>query len=180
MKTTEIPIDSPCHEDWDAMNGGRKRRHCGQCDKDVFHLSKMTSADARDLLNRRDDICVRYEHDTLGNILFRDDSFGGRLALQWEGVRKMLAVAALIAPGLGLLGCEGLVMGEPAGDRFPRVFEEEPVTVTIIQEDAPETPVVLEPKEPAAVEPLLRMGRRVMMGKRAPVEAPKSEIMGLL
>lgn len=73
MRRTHLPISSPCHEDWDAMDRVARGRFCGQCDKQVFDLSSMTERDAKDVLREHagSNICVRYCHDTDGTIRFR-------------------------------------------------------------------------------------------------------------
>lgn len=182
MKTTDVTIKNPCNEDWDAMSGGRKRRHCASCDKDVFHLSQMTQEEAQKLLRERDaSICVRYAHDETGSILFRDSTLGGRLELQWEGVRKLVAAAALVVPGLALVACDAATtMGDvaPADPNYagahhrPSAPEPRPVTVTIIDGEAPRVSVRpapiatprtprprLEPRTPVVTPIEKRMGR---------------------
>ncbi len=185
MKTTDVTINNPCNEDWDAMNGGRKRRHCGSCDKDVFHLSQMTRREATHLLETRDaSICVRYRYDDQGNIEFRDSTLGGRLELQWEGVRKLVAAAAIVLPGFALTACDtGQTMGQmeavhaqPSGTNHGyNRGEPRPVTVTIIdgQPALTVTPEAhVEPAEPV-VKPIERP--HVRMGRRAP---PVKRLMG--
>ena len=190
MKTTDVTINNPCSEDWDEMSGGRKRRHCSSCDKDVFHLSEMTHVEARDLLASRDaSICVRYRYRQDGTILFRDSTLSGRMELQWEGVRKLVAAAALV-PGLALAACDsGAVTGEVspvASQRHSWQGEPAPVTVTIIDGQAPRvsvtresSPVVRVIEERPVEEPHIRMGRRAperkLMGK---IAAPVFERMG--
>jgi hypothetical protein len=194
MKTTDVPINNPCNEDWDAMSGGRKRRHCGSCDKDVFHLSNMTRAEADELLATRDSsICVRYTHDADGNLYFRDSTFGGRLDLQWEGLRKLVAAAALVVPGLGLVACDTQqAMGDIAPpqhrtiDYRPHAQEPPPVTVTIIDGEAPRIVArpspghspYARPVKPHVVPldpPRARMGRRAAPIKKMGEAKPRPE-----
>lgn len=62
MQRSEAPIQSPCSEDWNAMEGNDQRRFCGQCAKHVHNLSAMTEGEARAVVADRD-VCVRYSVD---------------------------------------------------------------------------------------------------------------------
>ncbi len=74
MRSTTLPIASPCHESWDAMNGGEARRFCGVCQKDVHNLSAMAQAEAQALLREKsgEHLCVRYSSEADGTLRFRD------------------------------------------------------------------------------------------------------------
>jgi hypothetical protein len=73
MRRLHLPIADPCHENWDAMSPVQRGRFCKSCDKQVFDLSSMTEPEARGVLREHagGNICVRYCHDTAGNIRFR-------------------------------------------------------------------------------------------------------------
>ena len=48
MRRLHLPIQDPCHENWDAMNlEGEGRRFCDVCTKHVHDLSVMTERKAR-------------------------------------------------------------------------------------------------------------------------------------
>jgi len=74
MRSRPIEIASPCHESWDAMNGGEERRFCGVCQKDVHNLSAMRHDEAEALLKERsgEHLCVRYTAEADGSLRFRD------------------------------------------------------------------------------------------------------------
>lgn len=76
MRRTHLPISSPCHEDWDAMDRVERGRFCGQCDKQVFDLSSMTEREAKGVLAEHAGarICVRYCHGSDGAIRFRPEA----------------------------------------------------------------------------------------------------------
>jgi hypothetical protein len=76
MRRTHLPISSPCHEDWDAMDRVERGRFCGQCDKQVFDLSSMTEREAKGVLAEHAGarICVRYCHESDGAIRFRPEA----------------------------------------------------------------------------------------------------------
>jgi hypothetical protein len=73
MRRTHLPIADPCHEDWDAMDPVERGRFCRSCDKQVYDLSSMTEHEARGVLQEHagENLCVRYCHDSAGNIRFR-------------------------------------------------------------------------------------------------------------
>lgn len=74
MRMRQVEITSPCHESWDAMNGGEERRFCGVCQKDVHNLSAMRHDEAEALLKERsgEQLCVRYTAESDGSLRFRD------------------------------------------------------------------------------------------------------------
>jgi hypothetical protein len=67
-----LPILEPCAEDWSAMTGDERRRHCSSCDREVVHLSAMTVDEAWQALSARpgERVCVRYNCDADDNIVF--------------------------------------------------------------------------------------------------------------
>jgi hypothetical protein len=59
-------IASPCSADWDQMKGDERVRFCGSCQKNVYNLSALTSADAEALIREKEgNLCAR--------IYLRDD-----------------------------------------------------------------------------------------------------------
>ena len=67
----KIPIQEPCHENWDSMCGSDQKRFCDSCDKNVHNLSEMTENQARDLLKEEESLCIRYRTHRSGHIRFR-------------------------------------------------------------------------------------------------------------
>src|SRR5690242_16906019 len=56
-----IRVASPCKEDWNAMQGDDRARHCLRCDQNVYNLSDMTREEAEALiLAKEGKLCVRY------------------------------------------------------------------------------------------------------------------------
>lgn len=41
-----VRIPEPCPVSWNKMHGSRTVRYCSHCEKNVDHLSKMTTGDA--------------------------------------------------------------------------------------------------------------------------------------
>jgi hypothetical protein len=117
MKRTEAPIASPCHEDWDGMDGDARSRFCGQCSKSVHHLSDMTEAAAVTLLadTTQGRLCVRYRYRPDNNqIVFRDSPAPARSRLARTARRLAVALPLLAAPALA--AASGSVeVGQPTG-----------------------------------------------------------------
>lgn len=107
MRSSQVNIDSPCHESWEAMDGDEERRFCGVCQKHVHNLSAMRHDEAQALLKQSagEHLCVRYSAETDGTLRFRDLVPRGHLT------RKLLrtAFAAVM-----LAACT------PHGDDAPR------------------------------------------------------------
>lgn len=73
-RLSTLRVAEPCHEDWDAMTGDARRRHCDHCRLHVTDLSELTTAEAEDLLARGGPdgrLCVRYTRDPDGRIVNR-------------------------------------------------------------------------------------------------------------
>lgn len=73
MHRSQVPVRSACGQRWDEMQGGARRRFCDACQRDVTNLSALTEKEAGALLGRAGEerVCVRYESDREGRILFR-------------------------------------------------------------------------------------------------------------
>lgn len=93
MKPLHLPIASPCHEDWDAMDPTARGRFCHKCEKQVLDVSTMTEREARSTLSscRGTHVCVRYQHDDAGTIRFRPEP---RVAAAAAGVVLTTLLAA--------------------------------------------------------------------------------------
>jgi hypothetical protein len=75
MRRLHLPIQEPCHENWDAMSqAGDAQRFCDVCVKQVHDLSALTEPQARAVLaneSAKGRVCVRYKADRDGNIKFK-------------------------------------------------------------------------------------------------------------
>lgn len=91
-------VKTPCHEQWDAMHGDNRSRHCEKCNHSVFNLSEMTSAQAARIVQGSADrpLCVRYSLNSKGEIDHRS-----RFAILNSGWRT---VSLLLATACALLG----------------------------------------------------------------------------
>jgi hypothetical protein len=111
MNKNEIPIASPCGQDWRSMKPGQKGRYCDACKKTVHDLSAMTRREARALLAAppTEGLCVRYLYDAHGDIAFRDTVPAGSLVR----AKRALAAAAALALPMSLAACMGAAVPPP-------------------------------------------------------------------
>jgi hypothetical protein len=65
-------IAEPCHEDWDAMTGDLRERHCARCELRVVDLSELRRDAAAELLRRDGRRCVRFTRAD-GRLVTRSD-----------------------------------------------------------------------------------------------------------
>src|SRR4051794_23741089 len=103
MKTSDLPIASPCSVDWETMNPRATGRFCGDCKKVVADLSSLREKDAKARLAAAPDgLCVRYLYDEHGNVWFKDSALVATAGL----LRKRASLAALALMPL-LTACMG-------------------------------------------------------------------------
>jgi hypothetical protein len=100
MNTTDLPIKiriaSPCHARWDEMRGDHQSRFCNQCQKNVYNLSTLTTAEAAALIKSKEgNLCVRFYQRPDGTVLTEDCPVG--LARAWQRTRN------LVLAGVGLI-----------------------------------------------------------------------------
>ena len=66
-----IRIAAPCKANWSDMQGDDRKRHCGDCSKEVYDLSAMTKAEAEQFLwSVVDAPCVKLYRRLDGTIIF--------------------------------------------------------------------------------------------------------------
>ncbi|MEN0063349.1 MAG: carboxypeptidase-like regulatory domain-containing protein [Myxococcota bacterium] len=70
MRRSDVPVEFRCQEDWEAMFGDDRFRHCAVCDRQVVDLSAGTRREAKRVL-RSSTPCVRYRYDRKGRIQFQ-------------------------------------------------------------------------------------------------------------
>jgi hypothetical protein len=201
MRTTDLPIPSPCHADWDAMRNEGTRRFCDSCVKHVHDLSAMTRREASKLLAAQDGgrICVRYTCDTTGTIKFKPESAPvvPIAALTRRQPRRGVPLGHAAAVALALAACTpherddaprptiAVEADDPAARPEvvqPHVFDG-PREIEMKGEVAPPVePAIDEPcdpePEPALERPHVKMGKiapRVVEPPPAPA-APSEEI----
>src|SRR5437879_29867 len=100
MKTTDLPLKlrvaSPCTARWEDMKGDEQMRFCNLCQKNVYNLSALSSADAATLVKSKEGkLCARFYQRADGTVLTDDCPIG--LAKAWKRAQAMvLAGAGLI------------------------------------------------------------------------------------
>jgi len=107
MKRADLPIPTPCHEDWDTMTVVGKTLFCAACKKHVHDLTRMTEAEAREVLARRgaEELCVRYLHDAYGDLVFRMVAPPLVPPSRLAGAKRALALGASIAGVSAIAAC---------------------------------------------------------------------------
>jgi len=103
--TTDLPIKiqiaSPCTARWEDMGGDDRIRFCDHCQKNVYNLSTITTAEAQALLqDTRGRLCARVFQRLDGTILTEDCPVG--LARQWRRV-KSLVIGGMAAIALAFV-----------------------------------------------------------------------------
>jgi hypothetical protein len=88
-----VRIPSPCEQDWNAMHGDARTRHCARCDHTVHDLSALGADAARELLARSEKLCVRGEFSESGVLVSYADLERGRAR---AAARAAMLTAALI------------------------------------------------------------------------------------
>jgi hypothetical protein len=84
-----IKITSPCPADWNQMMGDERKRYCGDCKLNVYNLSGMTQAEAKNLLiNSEGRLCVRFFRRSDGTVLMKDCPVG------WQLFKKRISKTA--------------------------------------------------------------------------------------
>lgn len=135
MKRSDLPIPTPCAQDWDTMTPAGRKRFCGECKKHVHDLSSMLPEDARALLSSppTEGLCVRYLYDEHGTIVFSmTDTTVVPANMLHRAKRALTATAAIAGVAATLTGCMGApqvrqpppqhmreMMGEPAWTPAP-------------------------------------------------------------
>lgn len=164
MKADDLPINSPCDEDWSAMRGDSERRFCDHCARHVHDLSAMTKREAATLLRSAggERLCVRYTLAPDGGIRFREAPAPAPLVQLRARPPERPRPAALARAGVAaalLAACTPHTHDAPCDDT-PTIETHEEVVQGGIEEYTPPPqidvppPPVLEPTPIPHVEPL--------------------------
>jgi hypothetical protein len=113
----DMRIASPCTAAWDAMEGDARARHCGECHKTVYDLSRMERSEALALIREKaGNLCVRLHRRYDGTVLTADCPVGRDR--RRRSFRRWLVATAAACLGWVMLafGCErrNVSMGLPA------------------------------------------------------------------
>jgi hypothetical protein len=107
VRLANLKVASPCHEDWNAMTGDERARHCASCNLTVFNLSSMTTEDAETLLAAHHTrLCVRFYQRADGTVITTDCPVGGR-----RKRRRMKIAASAMAAGAAIAGLGAALSG---------------------------------------------------------------------
>ncbi len=107
MKRADLPIPTPCTEDWDTMTAVGKTLFCATCKKHVHDLTRMTEGEARDVLASKGEasLCVRYLHDAHGDLVFRMVETRLVPVSRLAKAKRMFAFGAAMAGVSALAAC---------------------------------------------------------------------------
>jgi hypothetical protein len=119
MNANELPINEPCHENWDAMSGRGPQRFCGSCTKHVHDLSAMTKGEVATLLQRETAPCVRYSCGPDGALVFKQPTPVTKPAPTHRRSKRALLMAAAM-----VVAAPAIAADAPSGDREPNVLEQ--------------------------------------------------------
>ncbi len=145
MRGSEIEIPEPCHADWALMDPQQRGWFCRACDKRVHDVSNMSEVEARGLLQGDDDICVAFDTDAAGDIMFAPPLV--------PASRLIRSRSGKSAPVLGL--AFALVACTPHGASDPSQVEATDTPVVATPLVIPSRPTRHVDQEPAQVEPVV-------------------------
>lgn len=171
VRSQDIDIPEPCHADWDTMRPEARGRFCFDCKKKVHDLSAMTEREAEAFLERTEceDVCISFEHEPDGAMVFREPAPVVPLSRLLRP-RRVAAAVAGVGVAAALAACAP--HGEPLQIREAEVVAFESPAVVIPHETAstaeppPPTPVADEPCDPQVETPEVDEPVRVR-GRRA-------------
>lgn len=106
------------------MRPEHKGRFCSECSTKVHDLSAMTKPEAQEFLRRTAcaDICVSYEHEDDGTLVFREPAAAPSTLVPIARLRRPRSVAAAVA-GAGM--AVALAACAPHGDPPARSYADE-------------------------------------------------------
>ena len=154
----KFEFDYKCDIPWEEMQGGDRRRFCGNCRKHVHHISSMTKDEALKFLDRHNwEVCVDFYCDSDGEVVFKERE--RRAFLQADGLKQLLASAVAVVP----LVLAAAFMDTDALDEPAVVVHEQPIDLgsaeAAIQPSVPDFSFVSptmpppRPEVPVLVEP---------------------------
>lgn len=112
----DVRVATPCHADWDSMQGDERARFCGICQKDVFDLSGMDARAAEAFVRERShaqtETCIRFFRRADGTVMTNDCPTGVSAKRRRHVVAGAIGASVLSAAGLAV----GLGMRPHMGD----------------------------------------------------------------
>ncbi len=105
-----VKVATPCKAKWSQMKGNDTVRRCELCNQNVYHLSRMTAFEARELLLKTEGrLCVRFFARADGSVLTKDCAVGvkrRRLTLIAAAASVVALVLSAVAATLQAGGLE--------------------------------------------------------------------------
>ncbi len=155
-----VEIATPCHADWDKMEGDERARHCQDCRLNVYNLSDMSRKEAEELVRKNEGhrLCVRFYRRNDGTIITDNCPVGVRrlrnLAIaKWAALAS--AVSAMlyfpIAKAMSFVGVQNspailkgnrALIGDIAEPFVPPTLVNLPIAGKIAIQPLPQTPSV--------------------------------------
>ncbi|MFO0715067.1 MAG: hypothetical protein U0353_34835 [Sandaracinus sp.] len=109
-----LRVVSPCTEDWNAMVGDARVRHCSRCDRDVYDLAEMTRPQIAALLEARGvEPCVRLRRRADGTLVTADACPPETVA---SSTRAGLAVATVAVAITTVAAANATIAREPMAE----------------------------------------------------------------
>lgn len=184
-----VYIASPCAVPWESMSGDERARLCASCNKTVYDVSKMTTAEAEALLQSKGtDACLRIFRRFDGTVLTADCPVG---VAKKKRARRRNVVAGVLAATAAATAAVAIAMRERSDDgavipRVERTFNGNghgtpPITNTNVPIDGVQLPpggmmiepaVAPRPPQTIASQPNATRERASRRTRRAPSVVP--------
>lgn len=88
-----MKVAAPCAVSWDSMEGDERARFCGQCEKNVYNISEMSSREAVNLVREKEGrLCVRFYRRADGTVMTDNCPVGLR---RIRNLLRLVAVTVL-------------------------------------------------------------------------------------
>lgn len=112
-----LRIASPCDASWAEMEGNEQRRHCGQCDKNVYNLTELEPDEIVQLIEETEgQFCGRMYQRTDGTVLTEDCPVG--LARVLRRAKRRTYQAAAFALTLAASAASLFIYGTSRSDQI--------------------------------------------------------------
>ena len=115
-----IEIQTPCTVPWDSMYGDQRIRHCGSCRKNVYNVAELTRAQALDLIDSHEPVCLRIYRRPDGTVV-TNDCWSRLRAARRRGIWAFVAMLAIVGWAqlasmfVGIAGLRWLVLRPAMG-----------------------------------------------------------------
>lgn len=182
-----VYIASPCAVPWESMSGDERARLCASCNKTVYDVSQMTTAEAEALLQSKGtDACLRIFRRFDGTVLTADCPVG---VAKKKRARRRNVVAGVLAATAAATAAVAIAMRERSEDGAVEQRVEPSIphghTLTPPQVNPP-VPIdgvqlppggamfepAVTPQPPRTITPQPIRGRTTRQSRRAPSVVP--------